>query len=957
MHRGLRKILAFSALLGVSILWDQYPLDARESGDQVLYREIIAAVQVKDWAKVFGSLDRWMSSTAEHYGQQSKETGAAYRYCGEVYAMGGNHEKAVDALQKALAILQINPGPQSQEVGIVLAALAAEKEAEGKRGEAIASLRQALDIFNVNPGPETAITATCLNKLSLLLLYRDALDEAEPLMLKSLRIREKLYGTRREPDLAASLGNLGLLYFRLGSYEEAEESLARSLDILNTLANRNAAYLLGASNVRRTLASVYAAEGKTSESENLLKRALADTSKQFGDGSVEAADAMTGLAAIQINEKRFKEAEDWLTKALQIQQNKLPAGHETILRTQNTLATCFQYEGDYSKAEQILEDVLTQCWTNLGTEHPLTIAVTHNLGMTMATLGDKEHAQQETRSFLNLLGSELEKVLAYFPENRRLGFVQNMGFSPYDLAATLGDGALTAEAVLTFKAAVLESVARDRRRASLATDPDDAKLVGHIDELRRQYLDAQLAGDSNRTKNISSSLEDEEKELSSHLRDDKSYRPLQTVTWKDVASRLPHDAVLLEYVFYNKHLGAAGGWRAWFGVVVLTRDHNPVFKEIGPSDELLEATEACLDLAAEQPDVKGSTSQSAKVENASRDLYDRLVAPVTDLLPRDGARLFICPDGYLSFVSFATLLDHNDNFLGTRFQLSYVDSGRTFLEGVQRQKPSSPSIVLVGAPDFDDPVDRAPQSVASRGAAHDPEPKVESGRGLFSLSGINFLALKGTGKEVDTIQDLFRKQDWQTRLLTGSDATKGNLREAAMGATVIHLATHGVFLPEFAVGSHARISNPMFRSWLALAGANTTLRDWQKGEVPPSEDDGILMASEITGLDLRAAELVVLSACDTAKGEARNGEGILGLRRGVALAGASNLLMTTWEIQDEYTVEFMKRFYTSFLAGMSPAEALHEVQSNELTRLRREQGTSSAVHLAGPFLMINLSNN
>jgi hypothetical protein len=56
----------------------------------------------------------------------------------------------------------------------------------------------------------------------------------------------------------------------------------------------------------------------------------------------------------------------------------------------------------------------------------------------------------------------------------------------------------------------------------------------------------------------------------------------------------------------------------------------------------------------------------------------------------------------------------------------------------------------------------------------------------------------------------------------------------------------------------------------------------------------------------------------------------LGFRRGVALAGASNLLMTTWEIQDEYTVEFMRRFYTSFLAGESPAEALHDVQSNEL---------------------------
>ena len=90
---------------------------------------------------------------------------------------------------------------------------------------------------------------------------------------------------------------------------------------------------------------------------------------------------------------------------------------------------------------------------------------------------------------------------------------------------------------------------------------------------------------------------------------------------------------------------------------------------------------------------------------------------------------------------------------------------------------------------------------------------------------------------------------------------------------------------EFNVGSEARISNPMFRGWLALAGANATLRGWEKGEVAPPANDGILMAAEVTGLDLSAAELVVFSACDTVKGEARNGEGILGLHRGVALAG------------------------------------------------------------------------
>jgi CHAT domain-containing protein len=193
-------------------------------------------------------------------------------------------------------------------------------------------------------------------------------------------------------------------------------------------------------------------------------------------------------------------------------------------------------------------------------------------------------------------------------------------------------------------------------------------------------------------------------------------------------------------------------------------------------------------------------------------------------------------------------------------------------------------------------------------------------------------------------------------MLLEGGATKANLRAAVPGANIIHLATHGHFMSEFTLGSQARISNPMFRSWLALAGANATLRDWEEGKVPPVGNDGILMAAEVTSLDLSAADLVVLSACDTARGEARNGEGILGLRRGIALAGAKSLLLTTWEIEDQYTVDFMKLFYAAILAGDSPAAALHKVQGTQLTTLQKQKGTFLAVHQAGPFLITSLKN-
>ena len=74
----------------------------------------------------------------------------------------------------------------------------------------------------------------------------------------------------------------------------------------------------------------------------------------------------------------------------------------------------------------------------------------------------------------------------------------------------------------------------------------------------------------------------------------------------------------------------------------------------------------------------------------------------------------------------------------------------------------------------------------------------------------------------------------------------------------------------------------MHRSGLALAGAQVTLDDWKRGVTPPTESDGIVTAAEVGELKLSGTWLVTLSACDTGTGEARAGEGVLGLRRGFA---------------------------------------------------------------------------
>lgn len=143
----------------------------------------------------------------------------------------------------------------------------------------------------------------------------------------------------------------------------------------------------------------------------------------------------------------------------------------------------------------------------------------------------------------------------------------------------------------------------------------------------------------------------------------------------------------------------------------------------------------------------------------------------------------------------------------------------------------------------------------------------------------------------------------------------------------MHMATHGFFLEDQKTGPGWDISkaeNPLLRSGLALAGANTFI----KGGTPPDEaEDGILTAEDVSGMDLTGTELVVLSACDTGLGSIRAGEGVFGFRRAFMLAGAKTLVMTLWKVPDLATPILMERFYENLLnRRMDRDKALREAQ-------------------------------
>ena len=117
--------------------------------------------------------------------------------------------------------------------------------------------------------------------------------------------------------------------------------------------------------------------------------------------------------------------------------------------------------------------------------------------------------------------------------------------------------------------------------------------------------------------------------------------------------------------------------------------------------------------------------------------------------------------------------------------------------------------------------------------------------------------------------------------------------------------------------------NPLFRSGLALTGANYA---WTTGRRIEGLNDGILTAYEISNLDLSGTDLVFLSACETGLGDLSNEEGVFGLRRAFKLAGADELIISLWQVPDEQTLQLTSAFYDYYLTSGNAAEALHQAQ-------------------------------
>jgi hypothetical protein len=363
--------------------------------------------------------------------------------------------------------------------------------------------------------------------------------------------------------------------------------------------------------------------------------------------------------------------------------------------------------------------------------------------------------------------------------------------------------------------------------------------------------------------------------------------------------------------------------------------------EAEPIDRLISDFRAGIIAESDPAGNRDLTRRKEGAAPAPVDAGSALRAAVFDKLdPALGgrSRLMIAPDGDLMQLPFEILPIADGRRLIDGYRISYLSCGRDVLRFDTAGHPGAP--LVVADPDFDLEVPQQPALDLESSAG-------TRGRRSRDLDrdgdAYHFVRLAGTRAEGQQIGTMVGVEPWLDHA-----ALENRLKTACHSPRILHLATHGFFLPdqkrdlsregrgfgldleEFSRSrdglgrfSGPMMENPMLRSGLALAGANT----WLKGGTLPEEaEDGLLTAEDVTGLDLLATDLVVLSACETGLGQVHVGEGVFGLRRAFVLAGAKTLVMSLWKVPDEPTRELMEDFYVRLLAGQGRAEALRQAQ-------------------------------
>jgi tetratricopeptide (TPR) repeat protein len=925
----------------------------------------------------------------EVLGPKHPDTATSYNNLAVNLHLQGHAREAEPLFREALAIWEEVLGPKHPDTAFGYTNLAANLDDQGRNNEAEPLHRKALAVREEVLGPKHRDTARSYNSLAYNLQAQGRVKEAEPLFRKALVAWEEVLGPKH-PDTATSYTNLAYILNAQGRHKEAEPLFRKALMVWEEVLGPKHPDTARSYN---NLAYNLQAQGRVKEAEMLYRKALMVWEEVLGPKHPDTALSYTNLASNLDAQGRNNEAEPLHRKALAVREEVLGPKHPDTARSYNSLAFNLDVQGRVREAEPLHRKALAMREQVLGPKHPDTAESYNNLAYNFTAQGRAKEAEPLWQkgadaveaARLRLAASTLDRARAVrIQPHLCLGACRARLDRPADawtaaeagLARGLLDD-LAAHAVLPVDA---ETEHRDRRRAAhldaldrllipllTAAKPDEAQQRRRDDLLRaRSNLDteaAQVAAE--RSRHAVLPLADVQATLAADA---------ALLFWLDIRDTSDHWGCVVRHSGLPawvrlKGSGPEGAWTdaddklprlvsdalsrgepdaARHARLLATQRLEPLASYLGPTETLPAVRRLVVvpvgvmagipvEVLTDSYQISYAPSGSvfARLVQKHRRLQEPTLLALGDpnfelpsapapAPPQHGLYLAaLLPGSNAAHAGLHVgdvLLSYNGSKLTTKADLKIATEGAAVPIQVWRDgktlnelrlEPGKLGVVLS---------DDLP-AVALR-KRHELELLADA-RVRAALQ-----PLPGTGVEVAALAGLLPKD--RTTLLLGSNASEQQLQALAASGKLksfrlLHLATHATIDPVSAAHSALELARDK------LPGVEEQGRLAAAGQKVPT---GRLSVGDIAEHWQLDADLVTLSACQTALGPQGGGEGLLGFSQVLLGRGARSLLLSLWKVDDTATALLMTRFYQNLLGKrdglakpLPKAEALREAKA------------------------------
>lgn len=823
----------------------------------------------------FGKALDYYGRALTQYEALQDQQGVQYA-CGNlanVYESLGEYDKALSLQRRALDIATAS-GDKSG-IASSLNNLAITYQDQGQFDQALDLFHQALQIKQTLGNPQD--TAITLHNLGGILSDKGLYDQALDNLIQALELRKQVGNPQ---EVAETLNSIGSIYIKLGRFGDAQKLHKQARSVAETVGDKT---MLANSYVN--LANIAANQGRYNDAFALENQALALYLKLASPADV--AQCRSNLGAMHDMRGQaddYDQALIWYNQALpDVEAAQNPRALAMLL---DNFGGVYQHKKNYERAASYHRRAL-ELRRKIGNVQDVVISLS-NLGGTYQNLNRLDEAE----ACFNEAAQAFEKVGEQVGDPSQYGAYQQTISNFYahyaDLKLMHQRGM---EALVTTERGRARGIVLQAAQNAAALD---SRL--RLDErVKKQDLEQNLTQAGSRLTRIqqSSSSGDPEEEKARQNRLRTAQRNFEVArsdwqTWRDafyarnpeyrrISGQSPPDNTALTALARQHSDTLYLEWQIVDDnemlLFALSQAGLKTFKltvRITDLEKQINAWRAAIvESRNEKP---GKTGRQTDEESKATALYQALFGNIKRaglLRPEYCKRLVIVGDGVLLRLPFAALVTPDGKRLVQHYALSSAISLGSLIWPTTA-RPANRSLLCIADPLGGD------VRVVSRS------------RGTFG-------ALEGARKEGEVIKALLPT----TKLLPGSQAQKALVQQEMPKYAMLHFATHGSLDAAYPL-----------HSALILAP-----------EPGSNGESGILEAREIAGMHL-SAQLAVLSACQTAEGQASGGDGLIGLTWAFYAAGCPSIVATQWEINDTATAVLMRAFYSALIAGKQKDDAL-----------------------------------